>query len=1245
MTEARNRWPCLRRIKGRSMNAVVPRIIIGSPHRHLTIPREILCSSLGGPVATRTILGWVLEGNLKGNGNGTMYYLNASASELDLTLHNLMKESFKNEDFGIKPLPSRHSLEEKKALQIMESTTIKIDDRWQTGLLWRCEDIKLPDSYSEALNRLCATERRMERDKLFHAAYMNKIDEYRDKGFIRKLSVGEASSENERTFYIPHFGVTNPNKPGKFRLVFDAAAKSKGVSLNDCLLTGPDLLRSLTSVLWNFRRHRIVISGDIEDMFHRVIIQEKDRCSQRFLWRDGDSSKAPDIYEMLVMIFGATSSPSSAIFVKNKNAQQYLTEYPDACRAIQDDFYVDDCLTGADKDEEASKLREDITYVNQQGGFHIKKWISNSKSVMDTIPVELRLHGGRVFTGISTAREAEERVLGLWWDPEGDFFTFKTNFHKVDPEILKGKLPTKRQICSLVMSLYDPLGFIGHYRVKGMIILQHVWNSGIGWDDEVPEEIFEEWLIWVGEINLITQVNIPRCYCVDSKNAVDVELHTFTDASKEAYAAVCYFRFIFVDHVNVSFVSSKVKVAPLKKLTVPRLELQAAVLGSKLANTIASEIKLKITRRFFWSDSRTVLSWIRSESARQPEFVGNRIGYIQDTTNSCEWRWVPTLENVADDATRIAKETDFSPDSRWYTGPSFLTRDSCDWPSPKADDDETLVEAVTFSDVLGVRASSEGSGLRTGEDDMVIKLINKFSSYTRLLRVVVAVLRVSRRWLALTKMKNGVPDPPNKLIPLYIEENGIKMCTATAEELAEAENFLIKEVQRHVFLCKGALHNDKKMRQLSPYFDEDGILRARGRIDNSKVSIDIRRPIILPSQHRLTDLIVDCEHRRNAHTGQDTVLNNLRKKFWIIDGRQVIRRCWSRCDHCRLQRAKPIIPEMGVLPACRLDSGKPPFTYTGIDYFGPIEVTVGRRHEKRWGVLLCCMVTRAIHLEVAHALSTDETLLALSRFVDAKRRPHTIFSDNGTNFHGAIKELERAVSTENYKKIMEETGMEKIRWSFIPPAAAHMGGAWERLIQAVKKVLKNALHEKYPRDTVLLTAMKAAENIVNSRPMTYLSADAEDPGALTPNHFIKGEVDVGPSIPSEVENRASYFRQKWKEAQALANGIWERWTKEYLPTLLRREKWTDQVEPIDVGDIVLIVDDQLPRNCWVKAVVTATFPGKDGHVRAVEVTTRNFETKKKTTLKRPVTKLCPLGLKIGKSALMTANLGAGNVGK
>lgn len=317
---------------------------------------------------------------------------------------------------------------------------------------------------------------------------------------------------------------------------------------------------------------------------------------------------------------------------------------------------------------------------------------------------------------------------------------------------------------------------------------------------------------------------------------------------------------------------------------------------------------------------------------------------------------------------------------------------------------------------------------------------------------------------------------------------------------------------------------------------------------------------------------------------------------------------------------------MGELPNYRIAAYTTPFAYTGVDMFGPIEVTVGRRHEKRWGMLFTDMVTRGVHLEVTSGLSGDESMMAVSRFVDSRGLPEHMFSDNGTNFHAVAKELEKRQKYFGCK------------WHFIPPASPHMGGAWESLVKQVKRVLYNLLEGNYPKDQVLMTAMKAVEGILNSRPLAFVSGDQDDPESLTPNHFLRGvgvaadgignqaAASSSACISQDIQDENIRWGKQWERAQALAKQFWDRWTKEVLPNLLRRDKWNKKAEPIQVGDLVLIVDDQRPRSTWSRAVVTATFPGKDGIVRVVEVTTRNFETKKTTAYKRAVLKVCPLGL-------------------
>jgi transposase InsO family protein len=454
---------------------------------------------------------------------------------------------------------------------------------------------------------------------------------------------------------------------------------------------------------------------------------------------------------------------------------------------------------------------------------------------------------------------------------------------------------------------------------------------------------------------------------------------------------------------------------------------------------------------------------------------------------------------------------------------------------------------------------------------------------------------------------------------------GARPCV-TVDEMKEAEKLWWKKIQSDSFsseihsLQKGKpLDRESRLRQLSPFLDEEGFLRVKGRIDAAlDLPVETKRPIILDTKHSYTKLLIDHCHREGAHQGQARVMNDLRQKFWILDIRTAVRASWTRCQECKNKRAQPIIPEMGALPSSRVTSRRLPFSQTGVDYFGPMEVTIGRSRVKRWGVLFSCMATRAIHLEVSPTLETDQMIMALTRFISLRGRPEDIHSDNGTNFVGADAELRRCLEEMNQDTLTTTMATNGIRWHFIPPAAPHMGGSWERLVQMVKKHLRTLLKEKAPKEFTLLTLLAEVENMVNSRPLTEVSNDPADLEALTPNHFLRMGTDVGPTIPGKYEDRDMFLRKEWRKAQRMADQFWERWVREYLPTLIRREKWHDTAKPIMVDDVVIVVDDQLPRNNWTKGIITGTFPGKDGIVRAVDVKTTTG------TFRRPVAKICRL---------------------
>lgn len=298
---------------------------------------------------------------------------------------------------------------------------------------------------------------------------------------------------------------------------------------------------------------------------------------------------------------------------------------------------------------------------------------------------------------------------------------------------------------------------------------------------------------------------------------------------------------------------------------------------------------------------------------------------------------------------------------------------------------------------------------------------------------------------------------------------------------------------------------------------------------------------------------------------------------------------------------------------CRLAHHKRPFTYTGVDYFGPVTVTVGRTNQKRYVAIFTCLTTRAIHLEIAASLSTDSAIMALRRMIARRGCPTEIWSDNGTNLKGADKELRQSID----RATAEEAAKKTISWRFIPPGAPFMGGAWERMVKSVKTALTATLHERHPTEEVFSTLLTEAEYTVNSRPLTHVSVSAEDPEALTPNHFLLGGPGRVPT-PGTFDEKDTLTKNSWRAAQRLADIFWTRWLREYLPELQNRREPYGRGNEVSTGDLVQLIDSNLPRNVWIRGIVVATYPGPDGVVRTVDVKTKGG------VLRRPVRKLIVL---------------------
>ena len=381
---------------------------------------------------------------------------------------------------------------------------------------------------------------------------------------------------------------------------------------------------------------------------------------------------------------------------------------------------------------------------------------------------------------------------------------------------------------------------------------------------------------------------------------------------------------------------------------------------------------------------------------------------------------------------------------------------------------------------------------------------------------------------------------------------------------------------------------------------------------------EMKHPPILERSHHATKLLIEWTHRRNGHVGTDHVLALIRQAYWILSGRIAVNQVVHRCFMCRVKRARKQYPFMADLPPCRAAIDEPPFTHCGVDLFGPVQIKQGRKRIKRWVCLFTCMTVRCVHLEVVEDCETDSFINAVRRFVNRRGAPTNMYSDNGTNFRGATSELKEFVLSLDKEAISDFATTSRIQWSFNPPKAPHMGGAWERLVRSVKEVMYGLVKDHILTDPQLYTLATEAESIVNGRPLTYISEDPTDLQALTPNHILLGRHRNWASI-KDVSELDLFSRKKYKQVQALASQFWTRWRGEYLPTLTTRPKgWRKTIPNFKAGDLVLAAEDDLKRGSWPLARVVTVRPGTDGVVRVAEIRT------KKGVYTRPVAKLYQL---------------------
>jgi hypothetical protein len=718
-------------------------ILIGGNVKRAMTQLEVRPGPDDYPMAVKTPLGWTIVGaavanefdkaSVVGDHVGVNHEKVGVVRLSDEQLHAQVENFWCTESFGCTHAYDKpQSIEDIKALGMLDKTVRKLEDNhYELGMLWSDEPVSLTDNREMAEKRFHYLSKKLARNPDMRQRYTKEIHGYISNGYARKLTADETVSVTDRTYYLPHHGVTNPKKPGKLRVVFDAAAQHHGHSLNSKLLSGPDLANNLVGILMRFRRGVIAMSADVEGMFHQVHVPECDSDALRFLWKDDlDSNRPPDTYKMCVHIFGAKCSPCCANYCLKRDALDAVDVSDLACQSVLREFYVDDFMRSVNVIPQAVSLALELVKLTATGGFKLTKWASNCQEVLDAVSS----HDPTLLGSLKLDLEGNfvTRTLGISCNLTDDIFIFEA--------LLLEHPLTKRGVLSALSSVYDPLGFISPYILRAKMLLQNLWEMGLDWDELIPNSVRCAWLDWLAELPELVYFSLRRCYWPAEfiTSAMVYNLHIFCDASEKAFGTVSYLQVISGRGERHSvIIMSKTRVAPVDKhrLTLPRLELQAAVLATRMYLTIQSEIDLSINEVHFWTDSTVVIHYIRSESKRF-KFVANRIAEIRQVTEPDQWKHVPSELNPADDCSRGLPVSVIKPGHRWLDGPEFLRCDKSEWPSQSVLDSSCSSEHIkeVACEVKRIAAVSVAS-------DTQILDPEAFSSMFRLTRVTAWCIR------------------------------------------------------------------------------------------------------------------------------------------------------------------------------------------------------------------------------------------------------------------------------------------------------------------------------------------------------------------------------------------------------------------------------------------------------------------------------------------------------------------------
>ena len=1198
-------------------------LLIGEPmYSHLLCGSPIL-NDYTQPGAQETKLGWALCGAYPQTSQTiSCYGIQHEEKTSLIKIANTMEKFWELEHLGITPPKSddmKYTADEMDAIRVFNENA-KYDSKakkWTVPLPWKNgrpesnENGPIGDNYKKAVARMYQVERKTKKEDYEHVKHA--YSELVSKGWSRKLTPEEMTNHDHAKYHL----ITRPvihyeRTTTPVRVIFDAGNRDArtGMSLNNLLHQGPCLLPEIPHVILRFRQNKWAFILDITKMFFVIRVPEEDQVFLRYVWRDFDTNSPPTVYQMLVYIFGLISSPFVAIYCVIKLAEMFEHEFIEAVKLLRKQLYVDDIATGCHSKDKARKMVRDLKELLSRGSFYAHKFASNAHEILADLEDK------------DKAKQSVVKVLGLFWDTTTDEF-----YLDFDSKLQDDEHVTKRSLMSQTAMLYDIMGFVQPYILVYKILLQEVWMleadehdvkkkskspRKMNYDKEITGPLRDRWIQWKKQIPLMKTIRMKRwdqCH----ENA-EVSVAIFGDASSAAYGAVAYV-LVTSNGITTSTLAMSKSRLPPKKLkpmsrekkdevfTIVRLELLAALLAMRLGQCVAKGLDIPKNRMHLFSDSLVNLLRIQSGKGSYKSWVASRVAEINDMTDKGNWHFCPGTCNPADLVSRGTTLQELKESKVWWNGPPWLIKRN-EWPCQpiirktelekmaeekerqKTDDFEIYVHAIQVQD-----------------DHVISKLNARIERFTTMTRVLAWMLRFKK--------------PFNK------RTFDIKKDELTLDEVHTAELHIIRFVQECSFpteiscLRKGStIPKDSKLRNLDPSLNEHGIIVHNSRLPLDEIDPHADpTPPILPKNHEITMKIILDVHVKNLHSTTELTHMLLRRKYWVIGGRNYIRKVIHTCRRKFCGPVANFCVKMGAIPSERFETLSV-FANVMLDFLGPLYIQHKCEHQpcphegskKCYVLLMTCFQSRALHLELAKSLKTEDFIMAFRRFVGRRGVPRKMYSDNATTFGHANRELKIALQHLDKIKARHELATSYgCEWFFSKAKSPWENGMAERLNATIKSTLRKVVGSCRMSYDELFTVITEIEQQINNRPLSAVN-DANSMLPITPAEIVAGRPLTtlpDPQMSKEVNEKLD-FPALWHRRRSMLNKFWQRWTNDYMIMLSPLKKWKKSSDAmLHVGDMVLVRDHDAPRNTWKIARVIELFNNERGEATSAKVKTPN----------------------------------------